>query len=268
MRIKNYFQFICVALTMAFAVTSCGDDDPITPTPDPTPDPDPDPKPTVVYNGFGCSVSVDSIVGDVKAFNTIFLDSMKFYCPELKETEAGVYSASIVYEKGDTVAYKKLLENFRAFHVSVGNWIKTAKTPVVSSSNIRFSNVSQSGVSSDWVFSHSSSLSSSTYHVLIPALKSATWATDDKKDTGVESVKFNSWISSKTVKAMFSGDVVINDTVTYSASRQGNLLIAFDENMQIKYGFVIDPSGESFNLIQIGSDRLAKEAITTYTFKE
>lgn len=266
MRIKNYFQFICVALTMAFAVTSCGDDDPITPTPDP----DPDPKPTVVYNGFGCSVSVDSIAGDVKTFNTIFLDSMKFYCPELKETEAGVYSASIVYEKGDTVAYKKLLESFRAFRVSVENWIKTAKTPVVSSSNIRFSSVSQSGVSSDWSFNHSSSSSSisNTYYVLIPALRSVTWATDDKKDTGVESVKFNSWMPSKNVKAMFSGDVVINDTDTYSASRQGNVLIAFDENMQIKYGFVIDPSGESFNLIRIGSDQLAKEAITTYTFKE
>lgn len=266
MRIKNYFQFICVALTMAFAVTSCGDDDPITPTPDPTPDPDP--KPTVVYNGFGCSVSVDSIAGDVKTFNTIFLDSMKFYCPELKETGAGVYSASIVYEKGDTVAYKKLLESFRAFHVSVRNWIKTAKTPVVSSSNIRFSNVSQSGVSSDWVFNHSSSSSSNTYHVLIPALTSVTWATENKKDTGVESLKFNSWTPSNTVKAMFSGDVVINGTDTYSASRQGNVLIAFDENMQIKYGFVIDPSGESFNLIRIGGDQLAKEAITTYTFKE
>jgi len=259
MGIKNYFQLICVALTMAFAITSCGDDDPVNPTPNPTP--------TVVYNGFGCAFSLDSVAGDAEAFNTIILDSMKFYCPELKEKGVGMYSASVVYEKDDTADYKKLREGFRAFELSLMGLIKTAKTPVVTSSAVIFSQVSQSSVSSNWDFDIYGSTSKNTFGVLIPQLKSSTWVTDDKKDTGVESLKFGSWVST-TAKAMFSGSVVINDIDTYSAVRKGNKLILFDENDRVKYGFIIDPSGESFNLIQIGSDRLAEEAITTYKFKE
>lgn len=267
MRIKNYFQLICAALIMSFAITSCGDDDPVTPTPDPSPDPTPDPTPTVVYNGYGCAFSLDSVAGDAEAFNTIILDSMKFYCPELKEKGAGVYGASIVYEKNDTADYKKLREGFRAFELSVLGLIKTAKTPVVTSSAVIFSNNSQSGVSSDWSFDFSASSSSRTFGVLIPQLKSSIWATDDKKDTGVESVKFDSWVST-AAKALFSGSVVINDIDTYPAVRLGDRFVLLGENNEFKYVFFIDPSGESFRLTQIGGEKLADEAVTTYTFKE
>ena len=91
---KNYCRLIAVA-TMALVVVSCGDDDPITPTPEPTPDP----TPTVVYNGFGYTFQLDPVAGDAEAFNTNLLDTMKFYCPELKEIGALNYGASIYMRK-------------------------------------------------------------------------------------------------------------------------------------------------------------------------
>lgn len=67
---------------------------------------------------------------------------------------------------------------------------------------------------------------------------------------------------------MFSGKVVVNDTDTYDAAREGNLLILFEEGSKIKYGFTIDPSGESLRLTQVGDDKLAEEAITTYRWQD
>ncbi len=259
---KNYCRLIAVALTMALVVVSCGDDDPITPTPEPTPDP----TPTVVYNGFGYTFQLDSVAGDAEAFNTFLLDTMKFYCPELKEVTAGVYSASIVFEEGDSADYVKLRDQLAAFKSSFLNAIKVVKTPVVTSSGVikeQYGTVEQG-----WKYSSVGSNSGSVaFAVLIPSLKSSVWATDDKKDTGVESLKFNDW-SLFAIKAVFSGKVVVNDTDTCSASREGNLLVLLDEGSKIKYGFTIDPSGESLSLTQVGNDKLAEEAITTYKSQE
>lgn len=264
---KNYCRLIAVALTMALVVVSCGDDDPITPTPEPTPEPTPDPTPTVVYNGFGCEFTLDSVAGEAEAFNTILLDTMKFYCPELKEIGALSYRASIVYEENDTVDYAKLKAGFRAFKLSADAMTKTAKVPVVTSIGT-FSTKSKTRVSSDWSYFSSGSITNkTTINILIPALNSGTWATDDKKDTGVESLRFGSW-GSTTAKMMFSGKVVVNDTDTCSASREGNLLVLLDEGSKIKYGFTIDPSGESLRLTQVGNDKFAEEAITTYKSQE
>ena len=83
----------------------------------------------------------------------------------------------------------------------------------------------------------------------------------------MESLRFGSW-GSTTAKMMFSGKVVVNDTDTCSASREGNLLVLLDEGSKIKYGFTIDPSGESLRLTQVGNDKLAEEAITTYKSQE
>lgn len=259
---KNYCRLIAVALTMVLVVASCGDDDPITPTPDPTPDPTPEPTPTVVYNGFGCALTLDSVAGEAEAFNKILLDSMKFYCPELKEIGAWSYGASIVYEKNDTADYVKLRDGFHAFTSSVKVMSKTAKVPVVTSKGT-FSTKSQTGVSSDWSYSSSSFAEGKTFGILIPVLNSGTWATDDKKDTGVESLDFSTW-SATTIKTMFSGKVVVNGTDVYNAVREGVKLVLFEDGSKIKYGFTIDSSGESLRLTQVGNEELAEEAITTY----
>lgn len=253
-----------MTLAMAFAVAACGDDDPILP---PTPDPAPEPEPTpeVVYNGSCFMFQLDSVAGDAKAFYALVADSMKLHFPELKEVSDGSYAYSLVYEKEDTTELSSIRAKYRAFMHSMVNVTKSgAITPVVTSS-MTFATVSESNVKQDWSSSFSGASSSNTFGILIPSLKAEEWKTDDDKGTGVKSVTFDSWMRAETLKATYnSSNVKVGDT-SYSASRRGQLLILFDEDGQIKYGFYIASTGDTLSLVRVGENTLEGEAIPTYS---
>lgn len=266
MRIKNYLYALSVAFAMAFAFTACGDDDPIGPTPEPKPEPTPDPTPEVVYNGYGCAFSLDSLPGDAEAFQKILLDSMQHYCPQLKEVSAGVYAASLVYEEKDTAKLSELKNSFRAFWSSMVTYSKTAVTPVVTS-KATVSHKDVEKVSSDWKFDLSSTSDNTSFAILVPRLKDCLCLTDDPKDSGIVSLKFGSWLST-TAKAMFSSTATVNRSDSYDAVRSGDKVLLMDEDNQLKYGFVIDPSGKSLTLVRIGTETLDKDAWVTYRIQE
>lgn len=265
MKIKSYFQAMSMALAMAFALTGCGDDDPILPTPD-DPDPvDPDPTPEVVYDGHAFYFQLDSVAGDAEAFNTMVLDTMSLYFPEMKEVGTGLYAASLVHEQGDTANVAKLRAEYREFVSHMVYMCRDAKQPVVTTM-MTFGTQSESNVKEGWSFSSGTSSGSSQFGVLIPALRNEEWKTADDKGTGVQSIAFgDAWLHSKTVKAMFNtSQVVVGDT-SYPASRQGQFILLFDENDQIKYGFYIDPAGDALYLVRVGENTLEGEAVPTYS---
>ena len=89
MKNRNFLKLFIMAFAMAsaFALTSCGDDDPVpSPTPDPTPDPDT--TPTVSHFGYGCAFTMDSIAGNASSTLEFF-----FQVPSLRNTLWGTDDA-------------------------------------------------------------------------------------------------------------------------------------------------------------------------------
>lgn len=264
--IKNLFLASAAMLTIA--LTSCGDDDPITPMPNPGPEPTP--TPTVNYIGYGCQFIIKDIKGDENTFSKILKDSMNHYCPELKEIEPGIYSASIVYEKDDTTAYNKLEQGFKSFKNWLSIYHKEAKTPIVSILS-ELKKGSKKNVSKDWVYNGQNAGSSQTIKVsyAVPALNKCTLTTDDPKNSNMNTVEFvNNWMhDSNSTSHIFSNKVIVNSKDEYQGARQGEAILLLDKDNQVRYGFTISADGESINLIKVGKDNLPKEEIVTYKVK-
>lgn len=244
-----------IALAMALVVTGCGEDDPITP---PTPEPDPTPNPpVVVHEGYECTFTLSNVYGDEEAFLKIVKDTIDFYCPALKEEAPGVYKASITFEKGDTAEYVKLKNDFKSLKSSLLFLPARQSKPVVTSyTSFKTFYKSTTNINSD-----------SDCGLLLPQLVECVWATDDAKESGIESLTFGSvWLASGS-KEIFNGSVTINGTDKYEAARQGNTILLFDKDNQVVYGFVISGEGESVYLVKVGKETLAEEKRPVYTFK-
>lgn len=276
---KHFFSTLCMAFALAFTVVSCGDDDPI-PSPTPTPDPDPEPEtPTVTYNGYSYVLALDSVAGSEEAAKTflgMLNDTISSYGLEMKTLQAEgyayVYGVSMTYNKDDATekaAYEALQAKCKSLNHCIMRYMSANRTEPVVTAGYAYAINSASGVGKDWSSFSTSSTSATGKGVLsIPSLSKTTWKAKDAKETGVESVYFDTWGkyegSLKATRKASSIQINGEELKDVIAIRQGAKVVVFNAENKVIYGFMITSDGKQLTLLQKDGQNFEGDAVVYF----
>ena len=267
---KNVWKSMGLALALAcgLSMTSCGDDDPITPVnPDPV-----EPKPVNTYNGYEFTLRFDTIIGEdeaVKAYQAIIKDSISGSGLPLKEVEVAgtglAYTLKIIYnteDATDNANGKAIASRSQKLLVNILEASTQMTTPVVTG-DISYAIRSTSGTDKNWEAPGTNFSDASDCDLMIPSMDGTTWkAVDAPEGNDIEQLSFGVWSTPETLKYILlvsQFDINGEKQEGIDVQRQGNKVSAVDSEGTTLYGFTISADGKQLIMTQRNGETLESD---------